>query len=171
MQQKEKVSPTDLRRKVILLAAKVVIVLLGLYILLFRIFGIIRIDSNAMFPRISGGDMVAIIHGGDYTNGDAIVYKNLDRTYAGRVIAKAGDVVNYVDGKITVNGSIEDVVSYGDTVMPSEGGFAFPYTVTDNCYFILGDNRNDLDDSRTFGLIKVTEIEGKIIGVFRSHGI
>ena len=173
MQQKqEDNSSAELRRKIIVLSAKVLVLLLSLYILLFRIYGIVRVDTNAMSPKISGGDTVFIFHlNQDYQSGDVIVYRHGDKQYVGRVVAKAGDTVDYSDGRFTVNGNSEDIISYGDSLLPSNSSVGYPYIVSSNQVFVMGDNRSDTDDSRSFGAINFSDIEGTIIGLFRSHGI
>ena len=38
-------------------------------------------------------------------------------------------------------------------------------------YFILGDNRPQASDSRTFGCIDLNDVKGKVIAVIRTRGI
>ncbi len=63
-----------------------------------------------------------------------------------RVIGLPGETVNIVDGKVYINDSEEPL---DDSFCPEtpEGSFG-PYTVPEDCYFMLGDNRNHSMDSR-----------------------
>jgi signal peptidase I len=169
----ERASPdSGLQRKLVILIAKIASILLVLYILLFRIYGFVRIDTNAMSPSISGGDLAFVFHlNSDYSVGDVVNYQKENRAYTGRVVAKAGDVIDVKDGKITINGNQEDTQYYGENAMPDHSNFSYPYKVAEKQLFILGDNRTEYDDSRTFGVINYSEVTGRIIGIFRSHGI
>ena len=67
------------------------------------------------------------------------------------------------DGHIYINGSdtpLEDV----ETKEPMEGSFG-PYTVPEDCYFVMGDNRNNSLDSRYWKntYVRRDEILGKAI--------
>ncbi len=167
-----RVSP-ELRRRIVILCAKIVGIFLIFYILAFRIYGFIRIDTNVMSPTTKGGDLALIFHlNSDYSIGDVVSYKCEKRTCIGRVVAKAGDTIDInEEGKITINGHLEDLTTYGDYSFPENSTVSYPYKVADDLFFILGDNRNEWDDSRTFGAINKNEITGQIIGIFRTHAI
>ncbi len=177
MQQKQKEKPAtartvshELRRRLIILGAKLVGTILLLYILLFRIYGFMRIDTNVMSPNIRGGDLALMFHlVGDYSIGDVVSYRCGDRTCVGRIAAKAGDIVDVVDDEVKINGHPEENAAYGDAFFPEDSTVKYPYKVASEQYFILGDNRNEYDDSRTFGAVNKTEITSLIIGVFRTH--
>ena len=72
-----------------------------------------------------------------------------------------GETVEIHDGQIFIDGSktpLKDVT----TKEFMQGSFG-PYTVPDNCYFVMGDNRNNSKDSRYWEHTFVTddEIVGK----------
>ena len=65
------------------------------------------------------------------------------------------------EGQIFIDGSktpLKDVT----TKEFMQGSFG-PYTVPDNCYFVMGDNRNDSNDSRdvTLGTVDTRYLLGK----------
>ena len=126
-----------------------------------------------MSPSVKGGDLALIFHlKSDFAVGDVVNYRCNDHTCTGRIAAKAGDTIDLnEEGKITINGHIEDTVSYGDHTLPGNSSVSYPYKVSEEQYFILGDNRSDHDDSRFFGAINKSEIKGQVIGLFRIHGI
>jgi signal peptidase I len=162
----------ELRRRIILLGVKILGILLIFYILLFRIYGFVRINTNMMMPSVKGGDLALVYHiAGDYAIGDIVEYRCENRTCFGRIIAKEGDEISLKEGKILINGHLEDTASYGDNIFPEGGSVSYPYKVASEQYFIVGDNRNEYDDSRSFGAINKSEIVSKIIGVFRTHDI
>ena len=112
--------------------------------------------------RVPSGSMEQTITTGDRVFGNRLAYKNKEperldivifkypddpsQLFVKRVIGLPGETVNIVDGKVYINDSEEPL---DDSFCPEtpEGSFG-PYTVPEDCYFMLGDNRNHSMDSR-----------------------
>lgn len=76
-----------------------------------------------------------------------------------RVIGTPGDVIDIVDGNVYLNGErLAEPYVKGNT---EEEGFPLPITVSENQLFVMGDNREQSMDSRAFGLIDISHVEGK----------
>ena len=87
--------------------------------------------------------------------------------YVKRVIALEGDVIdiNDVTNDVIVNGEIIDE-PYLDNVKTYSGPETdFPYTIEDDCAFVMGDNREDSRDSRytSPGTIPYKAVLGKAV--------
>lgn len=78
-----------------------------------------------------------------------------------RVIGTPGDVVDIKDGCVYLNGELLDE-PYAKGIT-EKGEFNLPVTVGDNQLFVLGDNREYSFDSRDFGLIDISHVEGKVV--------
>jgi signal peptidase I len=74
-----------------------------------------------------------------------------------RVIAVEGDEVRAADGEVLVNGEPIEEPYLSEGVETSSFG---PVGVPSNQIFVMGDNRNNSDDSRNFGPVKVREVVG-----------
>jgi signal peptidase I len=91
--------------------------------------------------------------------GDIIVFqypKQPDRDFIKRVVAVAGDTVEIRGGRVFVNGKPFPEAA---TVRLSNRDFG-PYPVPPNAVFVLGDNRNNSEDSRYFGEVPLERIRG-----------
>ena len=95
---------------------------------------------------------------------DIIIFRYPDdesKLFIKRVIGMPGDVVNIVDGKVYINDETEPL---DDSFCPEEphGNFG-PYIVPANCYFVMGDNRNNSHDSRYWNnhFVREDQILGK----------
>lgn len=78
-----------------------------------------------------------------------------------RVIGVPGDTIMIMDGHVYVNDlQLEEAYVEDPTYVKV---IDYPITVPDGFYFVLGDNRDVSKDSRHFGLIEETHIEGKAI--------
>lgn len=80
---------------------------------------------------------------------DIIVFKAPDdesTLYVKRIIGLPGEKVNIIDGKVFIND--QEVPLEDDYIMEDMLGSFGPYTVPQGSYFMLGDNRNDSQDSR-----------------------
>ena len=98
--------------------------------------------------------------------GDIIIFNypvDESEIYIKRVIGLPGETVEIKDGKVYIDGS---ETALDDSFIPEkmQGSFG-PYTVPDNCYFMLGDNRNDSKDSRFWKntFVRFDQIVGKAV--------
>lgn len=85
------------------------------------------------------------------------------RLFIKRVIGLPGEVVEIKDGKVYIDGSPTPL---DDSFIPEKmiGSYG-PYTVPENSYFMLGDNRNDSKDSRSWKnkFVRFDQLVGKAI--------
>ena len=151
-----------------------VLVIIGAVILAFLIDTFVIVNA-----QIPSGSMENTIMTGDRVFGNRLAYKFSDpkrfdiiifkypddesQLFIKRIIGLPGETVEIHDGNIYINGSdtpLEDV----DIKEPMEGSFG-PYTVPEDCYFVMGDNRNNSRDSRYWEHTFVTrdEILGKAV--------
>lgn len=98
--------------------------------------------------------------------GDIIIFKypdNEEENYVKRVIGTPGDVVEITGGKVYVNG-VELEEDYIKEAMIDDGTSQV-YYVPEDCYFVLGDNRNNSWDSRkwTNTFVSKDKILAKVI--------
>ena len=82
--------------------------------------------------------------------------------YVKRVVAVQGDKVQIVDGRLYVNG--QQAMEAGYDKMEDAGIAENAIVLGINEYFVLGDNRNDSEDSRSanIGLVNGDDILGKV---------
>lgn len=94
--------------------------------------------------------------------------------YVKRVIGLPGETVDVHDGAVWINGKkLEENYTMGRTEPPSKssliGNFpGLPYTVPENCYFVMGDNRENSLDSRYWGCVPRNDILGTPVIIYMS---
>lgn len=128
--------------------------------------------------QVSGESMETTLSDGDHLIVDKISYRfnepqrydiivfpyRLEKNtyYIKRIIGLPGETVQVVDGYVYINGVQLDE-HYGNDVMNEAGLAAEPLTLGPDEYFVLGDNRNNSQDSRTanVGVIHRDEVLGR----------
>lgn len=124
-------------------------------------FIVTKCDGNSMYPTIrSRATLVGTKIYMDINRNDLVIAKpeGMEKTVIKRVVGIGGDHIEIKDGKLYINGK-EDTM-FPDTYYADE---TFDITVADDCYFLMGDNREHSEDSRVFGTIDEDNIEYKVI--------
>ncbi len=119
--------------------------------------------GNSMYPGLRDGELGFTWKRSGYYPGDIVWYHPEGRQGAYyRIAAVSGDEVMISEEGFTVNGAFpaESVVYPTDKA----GDYlAFPITVPEGEVFLLNDFRSDLSDSRSFGTVRVDQLEGVLI--------
>jgi len=83
-----------------------------------------------------------------------------------RVIGLPGETVDIRDGAVRINGEkLDENYTVGKT---ERYDMTFPYKVPDDCYFVMGDNRENSYDSRFVGCIPRKNIIGTPVMIYAS---
>ncbi len=98
--------------------------------------------------------------------GDVIVFRyplNPQRDFVKRIIGLPGDRVQLKEGVVYVNS--QQISEKGYTIRPDFGNYG-PAVVPLQQYFVLGDNRNNSEDSRFFGYVPRANVIGKALFIY-----
>lgn len=165
-----------MKKKIIKLIVKIIAIEACYFVLFFVIFGLSRTANNNMYPNINPGDLAFYYHlDKGCETGDIVAVKNGKKRDFYRVIACGGDKVEISkSGDLIVNGmSLDfDRVFAGSSVDIDGnilGAINYPYTVPENSFFLVGDNRDEVTDSRLRGAFAASEIDGKVISILRTR--
>jgi signal peptidase I len=124
----------------------------------------IRVESISMQPTLHAGNFVLVnkiaYKLGYPERGDVIVFRYPPDPeqvpYIKRIIGLPGDRVRIFDGKVSVNDQI--LVEPYIAATTHQGG---EWTVPENALFVMGDNRNNSSDSRSWGMVPMENVIGK----------
>ena len=139
------------------------------------VFQAYEIPSGSMETTIMTDDMVfaekVSYYFNDPAQGDIVTFDDpltSNRTLIKRVIAVAGQTVdiNDVDGLVYVDGeALEESYTTGSTYT-LDSAVTYPYTVPEGCVWVMGDNRENSQDSRYFGAIEVSTVTARAVFVY-----
>ncbi|MEE1172146.1 MAG: signal peptidase I [Ruminococcus sp.] len=168
---KEPPKPLSTKRLAISLLIKLTAIALAVWLVLAFVIGITINYGNNMHPAVNDGDLVITLKlQRPYLNA-AVLYRHDGKTRTGRVVGLPGNVIDISGkGELLVNGAIASEDVYYPTKKAENSKVTYPYTVEEGKAFILNDYREDTDDSRAFGAIDLSEIDGPLILSLRRRG-
>jgi signal peptidase I len=130
-------------------------------------FQVARVDGQSMAPTLEDHDRLIVnklvYEVGEPRPGDIVMLYyplNPEKMFVKRVIAKEGDTVRIVDGRVSVNDQpLHDDYVAAEFRSHDDWG---PQVVQQGYYFVMGDHRNNSSDSRHWGFVPKKYIVGKV---------
>ncbi len=150
-------------------------------IVLFLIYKFVAmpevVHGASMYPNFDTGERILMekvtIHFKPYERGEVVILNppgNDQIDYLKRIVALPGDIVKIKDCKVYINRYGEKFELQEDyldnSVCTSEGSFfreGHSVRLGEDEYLVFGDNRGNSVDSRYFGIIKSSNIQGRVV--------
>ena len=154
--QKEKKLNMNLVKKIMEWIFEIAVVLFLAFVLVYFFGEKVVNVGESMSPTLENGDTV-LVNKLNYSitgpsRGDVVVFKphgnENTHYYIKRVIGLPGETVEIRDGKIYIDGEVLEEELETEPVLEA-GVAASPVELGEDEYFVLGDNRNNSEDSRS----------------------
>lgn len=147
---------------------EIILIAGGLFLAVNLITARVRVESISMQPNLNEGEFVVVsrlaYRWDAPQRGDIIVFRfpgNQQKRYIKRVIGVEGDLVSIYDGQVIVNGQVLD-----EPYIAAPPTYEGEWVVDTDEVFVLGDNRNNSNDSKNWGTLESDAIIGKAIFVY-----
>ena len=127
-------------------------------------FPVLQISGSSMEPTLNDEEIVVLIKTPNLKRGQLCCFSYQNKLLIKRIIGIPGDTIHINEkGYVYVNDELLDEPYILDRAL-GECDIKFPFHVTENHYFILGDHRSTSIDSRSsaVGLVSSEQIVGKI---------
>lgn len=128
----------------------------------------IRVESVSMVPTLHPGDFVVVnklaYKLGEPQQGDIVVFRlsnNPAQRYIKRLIGLPGDTVRVAGGDVYINGHL-----LSEPYLPVRTNRGGTWEVPPGSIFVMGDNRNNSSDSRSFGPVSLEQVIGKAVFIY-----
>ncbi|PKM82629.1 MAG: signal peptidase I [Firmicutes bacterium HGW-Firmicutes-14] len=125
------------------------------------------IPSASMEPTLVAGDRIIVskinFRFTDPARWDIVVFKypvDPSKDFIKRIVGMPGETLQIRDSRLYINGEVVE-----QPFLPPDlryGDFG-PVKITESQYFVMGDNRNNSDDSRVWGTLPKDNIIGKAL--------
>lgn len=132
--------------------------LITIFIFSFIFIQTYRIVGNSMNPNLNDGDFGISIKYISVDRFDIVILEKDQTKMIKRVIGLPNDLIEYKNNFLYVN---EQPINEPFETNGSTHNFRFQ--LKEDEYFVLGDNRSQSLDSRSFGVVKRKEIQAKVI--------
>lgn len=154
---------------------KIRLLIIALFISLIvdkLLFGFAIVDGHSMYPTLSTSDRLLILKippmAKNPAIGDIVIFNSPGKGDNGelfikRVVAKEGDTFKIAEGQLYLNDRLITEAYINSEVFTDRGYSLIEATVPEDMVFVLGDNRNDSNDSRSFGFVDEKHIKGRAL--------
>jgi len=128
----------------------------------------VRVDGFSMRPTLDDGEFVLVsklsYKFGEFNHGDIVVFHfplDPEEELIKRIIGLPGDHVHVEGNQLYLNGALmnEDYIAEAPL-------YSGDWTVAEGYLFVLGDNRNNSNDSKDWGLLPQENVVGKAVLIY-----
>jgi signal peptidase I len=147
---------------------EIIVIAGGLFLAVNAASARVRVESISMEPNLYEGQFVVVnrlaYRWANPERGDIIVFyfpNNPAKRYIKRVIGIGGDQISASNGSVFVNGILLD-----EPYLASRPNYDGEWTVGPGELFVLGDNRNNSNDSKNWGTLELDAVIGKAIFIY-----
>jgi signal peptidase I len=148
---------------------EVAVISLVLFFSINAVSARIRVESVSMQPTLFAGNFVVVnklaYQFGEAERGDIIVFEYPpdpeQDPYIKRVIGLPGEKVQIAEGKVMING-----VTIQEPYLVAETRHGGEWTIPEDSLFVMGDNRMNSSDSRSWGVVPLDNVIGKAMVVY-----
>jgi len=152
---------SDGKRGLLLLAAFILFAAAFIIVRLFVLEKVV-VSGQSMEPMFHNGDVCLQLKSGYELERFDVVVAEVDGEFViKRVIALPTETIQILDGVVFING--DTLRTDVGTKMDDAGCASASITLSDDEYFLIGDNRNNSVDCRVWGSVKEDQIDGKVI--------
>lgn len=126
---------------------------------------VLQVTGDSMEPGLREGNLILTRKTDHLKTGDICGFYYNNELLLKRVIGMPGDMVDIdAEGNVSVNGQILNEPYVLQKAL-GKSDVSFPLLVPEDCYFVMGDNREVSIDSRSsiIGCVNQEQIEGKVI--------
>lgn len=136
--------------------------LISLILMSVFVIGISEANGPSMMPTVNDSEIIISLKVGMIKRNDIVsVYlKEEDKHLLKRAVAVPGDRVEIKDGELYINGRLDNSFKSKEKYFLWDGT---DISLSDDEYYVLGDNRDNSMDSRHYGTIRRDEIIGKVL--------
>ena len=134
--------------------------IVGVILVFSLLFRSTLVEGSSMLPTLVNLDRVIIVNPviSKVDQGDIVVVtqpNNISQPLIKRVIATEGQTIdiNFSTGDVFVDGVLLEESYIREKINEEPyNSVIFPFTVSEGCVFVMGDNRNESFDSRNAGI-------------------
>lgn len=160
-------------RRMVLDILQTLLISFALFIAINAVSARIRVESVSMMETLAPDDFVLVnrlayrmlgFETGKVDRGDVVVFTPpvpSQDPYVKRVIGLPGEVVTIRDGKVYINDK-QMQEPYTQAYLRNSGTWEVP----EGEVFVMGDNRHNSSDSRSWGTVPVENIIGKALFIY-----
>ena len=150
----------------------VLIALVAFLIIQFFFIEKAIVDGSSMEPNLHNNEVILVNKVAylcsEPDRGDVIIFKPpavypTDKDLIKRVIGLSGEIVEIKEGIIYIHQADGNVLTFDEHEYIDSPSVSYYISdvIPEDSYFVLGDNRNNSTDSRVFGMVSRSDIDGK----------
>jgi len=164
-------SKTNLGEEIKDWVVSIIIAIVLAFFIRYFIVELYMVEGPSMRPTLVNGERLVvnkfIYRLKQPEKGDIVVFRyprDPSRDFIKRVIGVAGDTIEVKDGKVFLNGQLLNE----PYILERTRGSYSAATIPDGHIFVMGDNRNNSEDSRfrDVGFVSLEMLKGKAVMVF-----